>query len=96
MYNNAVIKPFITGAENIANFDIDSCQNGDYYHDKVNRHLYMCVSGKNKTLREWIDITGVRCRNFCPKKNPFGPREDFNRFWSNSSQWPNNKLPAAN
>ncbi len=28
-----------------------SCQNGDYYHDKINNYLFVCVSGRNKTKR---------------------------------------------
>jgi cell migration-inducing and hyaluronan-binding protein len=59
----------------------------------MNRQLFTCISGRNKTLREWIDITGVRCRNFCPKAAPFGTRETFNRLWSNVTQWPNKVLP---
>jgi hypothetical protein len=94
-HSKTLQRPLIIGAENLASLDISSCSNGDYYHDKINRHLYMCVSGKNKKLREWIDVTGIRCRNFCPKSSPFGPREDFNRIWSNTSQWPKNTLPAT-
>lgn len=61
----------------------------------MNRYLYTCISGRNKALREWIDVTGVRCRDFCPKSAPFGTRETFNRLWSNVTQWPNAILPKA-
>jgi hypothetical protein len=53
------------------------------------------VSGRNKKLREWIDITGVRCNNTCPKSDPFTTRENFIRKWSNTTQWPNATLPKA-
>ena len=43
-----------------------SCQNADYYHDLVNKYLYVCISGRNKTIREWIDVNGIRCLNYCP------------------------------
>jgi hypothetical protein len=43
-----------------------NCTNGDYYHDRVNRWLFVCVSGRNKTLREWIDVKAVRCLYTCP------------------------------
>jgi hypothetical protein len=31
--------------------DPTSCSNGDYYHDKLGKRLYVCVSGKNKAMR---------------------------------------------
>jgi hypothetical protein len=85
--------PLINASDSMV--DITSCNNGDYYHDQSTRHLYVCVTGRNKTLREWIDIIGVRCLHFCPKSSPFGPRESFNRKWSNATQWPNSTLPKA-
>jgi hypothetical protein len=75
--------------------DPATCRNGDYFHNNLTRHLYLCVSGRNKALREWIDIRGVRCRNFCPKSDPLGARETFTRLWSNATQWPNRALPTA-
>lgn len=53
------------------------------------------MSGKNKKIREMVDITGVRCREFCPKDSPLGEREPFFRYWSNATQWPNSVLPVA-
>ena len=65
--------------------DPTTCQNGDYYHNNITRNLYLCD----------IDIRGVRCRNFCPKADSRGTRENFTRLWSNATQWPNKILPAA-
>lgn len=73
-----------------------NCSNGDYYHDSSKRYLFICVSGRNKKLREWIDVNGIRCLNFCPNTtNNTDTRENFTRLWSNASQWPNQVLPAA-
>ena len=53
----------------------------------------MCVSGRNKGLHEWIDVNGIRCRNFCPKEEDEDPRENFLRYWSDVANWPNSQLP---
>lgn len=50
--------------------DPTTCSNAEYYHDPDNKYLYVCVSGRNKTIREWIDINGIRCINFCPPAEP--------------------------
>ena len=42
------------------------CENGDYYNDMIKQYLYICVSGKQKKLREWIDVKGFRCVDDCP------------------------------
>jgi hypothetical protein len=94
-FSQTLQTPLITGATNLASLSMTTCKNGDYYHDKIDRHLFVCVTGRNKTIREWIDITGIRCQDFCPKSSPFGPRESFTRYWSNASQWPNQTLPKA-
>ena len=76
--------------------DGSTCQNGDYYQDGVNRYLFVCVSGENRELREWIDVNGIRCRDFCPiEPDEGGVREDFFRYWSDTANWENNVLPAA-
>lgn len=92
-YQKKIQLPFI----DVSNYTVNpnNCSNGDYFNDKVNRALYLCVSGRNKTIREWIDVTGIRCRDFCPKTAAFGTRESFNRVWSNVTQWPNSTLPKA-
>lgn len=77
--------------------DIDpaSCENGDYFHDSNNSYLFVCVSGRNKTIREWVDVTGIRCLYVCPKDIIGTVRENFTRYWSDVKNWPDNRLPAA-
>ncbi len=41
--------------------------NGDFYHNETSKYLFVCVSGNNKTIHEWIDVNGIRCRYNCPK-----------------------------
>lgn len=41
--------------------DPQDCSNGEYYNDKSNQYLFICVTGKNKKLREWVDVKGFRC-----------------------------------
>lgn len=31
--------------------DPSTCNNGEYFHDKDNKYLYVCVSGRNKAIR---------------------------------------------
>ena len=92
-YQQKVQMPYITAG--VAQINPNTCANGDYYHDKLERHLYVCVSGKNKAIREWIDIVGVRCKDYCPTTPDANARETFTRLWSNASQWPSGVLPAA-
>lgn len=72
----------------------DTCNNGDYFHDKTNKYLYVCVSGRSKQIREWVDINGIRCVNFCPPVIPAADKEGLERFWSNATQWPGGVLPV--
>ena len=83
--------PFLQEKDDI--IDPTNCENGDYHHNNVSQYLYVCVSGRNKTMREWIDVNGLKCLNFCPD-NTLGEREDFQRKWSNKTQWPNQQLPG--
>lgn len=78
---------------NFTDLNLADCENGDYYQDVENYNLYVCVTGRNKTIREWIDVNGLRCLNFCPEEDPTQEREDFERKWSNATQWPNEQLP---
>ena len=36
------------------------------YEDAANEgkpeYLFVCVSGKNKAIHEWIDVNGIKCR----------------------------------
>ena len=56
--------PYIVKSDSLIN--PNNCSNGDYFHDSNNSYLFVCVSGRNKTIREWIDVNGLRCLNACP------------------------------
>lgn len=78
--------------------DPTTCNNGDYYHNNANdstRAMYICTSGKNKTLFTYTDITGIVCRYLCPAPASEFVKESFLRQWSNATQWPNGVLPRA-
>ena len=57
--------------------DPATCNNGDYYHHQVDyedpanagkpEYLFVCVSGRNKAIHEWIDVNGIKCRETCPE-----------------------------
>lgn len=55
--------------------------------------MFVCVSGRNKKIHEWIDVNGIRCRYNCPQDVGDGTREDTIRLWSDTTNWPNNTLP---
>ena len=67
--------------------DPTNCNNGEYFHDKTNSYLFVCVSGRNKQLREWIDLTGIRCNDSCGVGPEEDTREDFIRNWSDLANW---------
>lgn len=91
-YQQSLQLPFLSNGNAIV--DPATCSNGDYFQDDANRYLYVCVSGRNKAMREWIDVNGIRCRDFCPVEPEDENREDFFRLWSNATMWPNGVLPA--
>lgn len=41
--------PYIAKSESLV--DPSNCSNGDYFHDTNNSYLFVCVSGRNKTIR---------------------------------------------
>lgn len=90
-YQQQLNLPYISKAT--ALITPDSCQNGDYYHDSNTSYVFVCVSGRNKTIREWIDVNGLRCLNTCPQDLVGTNRENFTRYWSDATNWPNNTLP---
>lgn len=56
---------YIVKSDNI--LDVNTCANGDYYHDNdVQKMLSVCVSGKNRTQYEYIEVNGIKCLYFCP------------------------------
>lgn len=58
---------FITESPSVP--DINTCRNGDYYHDNnstSNKMLTVCISGKNRTQYEYTEINGIVCLNTCP------------------------------
>lgn len=75
--------------------DMTTCGSGDYFHDDVNRYLYVCVSGRNKPINTYIDVNGIKCRYLCPQPEGEFTKENFTRRWSNATQWPNGVLPQA-
>ena len=57
--------------------------------------LAVCQSGRNRTKWQYTDINGIICRYHCPAPVGTFIKEDFTRFWSNATQWPNETLPQA-
>ena len=58
--------------------------------------MAVCASGKGKdTPSQQIDLTAIYCRYLCPAPPGEFIKEDFLRFWSDTSNWPENRLPAA-
>lgn len=92
-YQQQLEFPYVVSSDVL--IDPSSCQNGDYYHDINSSYLFVCVSGRNKTIREWIDVNGIRCLNACPQDLIGVNRENFTRYWSDVKNWPNNTLPSA-
>jgi hypothetical protein len=57
--------------------------------------LEICISGKGKTLYEYMEVNGVVCEHLCPAPPGTFIKEDFIRLWSNATQWPDGKIPKA-
>lgn len=55
----------------------------------------LCQSGKNRSLFEYTDVTGVVCELVCPLPPGTYVLEDFVRLWSNATQWPGGQVPQA-
>jgi hypothetical protein len=65
MVSGKLNKPFILGNSTVP--DPNTCNIGEFYNDPTNRYLFLCVSGKNKTIANYIDVNGITCRYLCPK-----------------------------
>ena len=90
-YKAALQLPFIVPSSDM--LSPTNCTNGEYFHNSTERYLFVCVSGRNKAIHEWIDVNGIRCRYNCPQDNGDGTREDAIRLWSDTKNWPGNVLP---
>lgn len=90
-YQEQIQLPYIEKSDSL--IEPSTCLNGDYYHDISSSYLFVCISGRNKTIQEWVDVNGIRCLNACPKDLLGEDREDFFRYWSDVLNWPNNILP---
>ena len=66
-YQEKLQLPYIVPSDTI--IDPTSCVNGDYFHDKNSSYLFVCVSGRNKTIREWTNIDSIKCMYNCPLDN---------------------------
>jgi G8 domain len=77
--------------------DANNCQNGEYSHDNTAgyRTFSICASPINRTYFETTDVTAIYCRYLCPAPPGEFVKESFVRYWSNVSQWPEGRLPAA-
>lgn len=42
---------------------------GDYVHDKENKVLQVCISGKSKSPTMYLDVNAVICRYLCPNNH---------------------------
>lgn len=57
--------------------------------------LILCSSGKNKTGPfEYIDVNAIICKYDCPVSPGEAGKENFQRLWSNATQWPNGTMPV--
>lgn len=82
--------------ETNSTLDVNTCQNGDYNHDNdVQKMLAVCISGKNRTQYEYVEVNGIKCLYFCPLPAGTFIKENFTRMWSNATQWPNGVVPQA-
>ena len=56
-------------SENSSNLDPALCSNGQYFHNNTEgpeRMIQLCQSNKNKTLFEYTEVNGIKCRFMCP------------------------------
>jgi hypothetical protein len=54
-------------AESTGVLDPNTCKNGEYYHDNdVQKMLSVCISGKNRTQYEYVEVNGIKCLYSCP------------------------------
>ena len=76
--------------------DEDACGFGDYTHNNTIRELTLCATSRGKpSLGSRLDVNGIYCRYLCPKEpDEEGlEKEDFVRYWSDVTNWPEGRLP---
>jgi hypothetical protein len=57
--------------------------------------LALCVTSKGKTRPfQYLEVNGIACRYLCPEETEEYVKEDFVRYWSNETQWPEETLPV--
>ena len=57
-----------TNQQIVEDFDLETCQLGDFYHDNDNRTFGVCWNTQaNWTAGEYIHAKGIFCRDFCPE-----------------------------
>jgi hypothetical protein len=84
--------------ESTGYLDVSSCSNGQYFRDNsetASRMMEICISGNNKTLYQYTEVNGIKCRYLCPAPAGTFIKEGFVRLWSNATQWPNGVVPQA-
>ena len=66
-----------------------TCSFGDYYHNADSKTLSICISGINRnTSYNSIDVSGIYCRDTCPKVGLSCTREvGLVRKWSDTTLW---------
>lgn len=57
--------------------------------------MQMCASGLDRTYFETTKVTAIYCRYLCPVPPGEFIKEEFVRYWSNASQWPEQRMPLA-
>ena len=63
---------------------------GDYFHDEETRKLTFILG--NTGEEDWMDMKSTKSLKVLGEDVE---REDFYRFWSEGSNWPENKVPEA-
>lgn len=93
--NGAITTPLIA-ASTSGPLDRTSCNFGDYTHNNDIGVLTLCASSRGKIRpNQYLDVNGIKCRYLCPSPAGQFIKEKFIRLWSNTSQWPEGRLPAA-
>ena len=66
------------------------CKNGDWYNDKIESALYLCINGDDSSDTygyDSLDINAIKCVKTCTALPEGCIKEDRIRKWSISSDW---------